>query len=130
MIFNNKGELFLTKRSQAVKNERGHWEDPGGSIEFGETQEQAVRREMQEEFGIEIEIIEVFPAADYLIPDEKQHWVATTFLATLRPGQVPRIMEPDKCDAIGWFALDNLPTPLSIVTELDLEQYKRYQVQQ
>jgi 8-oxo-dGTP diphosphatase len=31
MIFNEKEELFLSKRSNSVKNERGHWETPGGS---------------------------------------------------------------------------------------------------
>lgn len=80
MIFNDKGE-FLAKRSQNCKNERGHWETPGGSVEFGETQEQAARREILEEYGAEIDITEQFPAADHLIPAEKQHWVATTFLA-------------------------------------------------
>lgn len=35
MIFNDKGELFLSKRSQNTKNERGHWGTPGGSVESG-----------------------------------------------------------------------------------------------
>lgn len=124
MIFNDKGELFLSRRSQNCKNERGHWETPGGSIKFGETQEQAVRREMIEEYGAEIEIIEQFPAADHMIPAEGQHWVATTFLARFKPGQEPKIMEPEKCDEIGWFSLDNLPSPLSLITHHDLFQYK------
>jgi len=125
MIFNDKGELFLSKRSQNCKNERGHWETPGGSVEFGETLEQAVGREMIEEYGAEIEIIEQLPAANHLIPAESQHWVATTFLARFRPDQEPKIMEPDKCDKIGWFALDKLPRPLSIITKADLKEYAK-----
>jgi mutator protein MutT len=125
MVFNAMDELFLAKRSQNCKNERGHWETPGGSVEFGETLEQAVKREMLEEYGAEIEIIEQFPAADHLIPAEGQHWVATTFLARFKTGQEPAIMEPDKCDEIGCFPLSKLPSPLSIVTQVDLKEYRR-----
>lgn len=123
MIINDRGELFLSKRSQHAKNERGCWETPGGSVEFGETLADAVRREMKEEYGAEIEILEQFPAEDHLIPEENQHWVATTFLAKFKKGQEPRIMEPEKCDEIGWFSLNNLPAPLSIITKLDVEHH-------
>ena len=125
MIFNEKGELFLAKRSKNTKNEKGFWETPGGSVDFGETLKQAVKREIKEEYGIEIDIVEQFPAADHIIPKENQHWVATTFLAKIRKNQVPKILEPDKCDEIGWFNLSKLPEPLSIITELDLKEYKK-----
>ncbi len=128
MLLNDKGEVFLSKRSRKSRNERGHWETPGGSVEFGETLAETAKREMMEEYGVEIEIIERFPAYDHLLPDEKQHWVATTFLAHLKSGQVPKIMEPDKCDAIGWFALDKLPVPLSRIAQADLREYKKRQV--
>lgn len=123
MMFNEKNELFLSKRSEQVKNEKGCWEIPGGSVEFGETLHDAVKREIKEEYGVKIDTLEQFPAEDHLVPQEKQHWVATTFLAKVKEGQIPKIMEPDKCDAIGWFALDNLPSPLSIITRLDLKHY-------
>jgi mutator protein MutT len=123
MIFNEKNELFLSKRSQNCKNEKGCWEAPGGGVDFGEKLTDAIKREMKEEYGIEIEITEQFPAADHIIPNENQHWVPTTFLAKLKSGSRPKIMEPEKCDEIGWFPLKKLPSPLSIITKLDLEYY-------
>lgn len=37
MVFNDRGELFLSLRGREVRNERGCWETPGGGVEFGET---------------------------------------------------------------------------------------------
>lgn len=125
MIFNRKGELFLSKRSRKTTNEHGYWETPGGSVKFGETLTAAVKREIQEEYGVDLVIIDQFPAADHIIPQDKQHWVATTFLAKLKKNQIPKIMEPEKCEAIGWFPLSKLPSPLSLITQLDLSYYKR-----
>lgn len=123
MIFDERGQLFLSKRSRNATNERGCWETPGGKVEFGETLADAVRREIREEYGVDIELLEQFPAADHIIPDERQHWVSTTFIARIKDGGTPAILEPHKCDGIGWFALDSLPSPLSLITRLDLATF-------
>ena len=123
LIFNDEGKILLCKRSQNAKNERGCWEAPGGAVEFGETLVHAIAREMKEELDIELEIIKQLPAADHIIPDDKQHWIPTSFICKIKNGKEPKIMEPHKCDAIGWFLLDALPSPLSIITKIDLEKY-------
>lgn len=123
MIINDQGELFLSKRSQKATNERGCWETPGGAVEFGETLIQTVKREILEEYGVHLQIIKQFPAEDHIILAEKQHWVATTFLAKIKYAEKPIIKEPDKCDAIGWFSLDKLPIPLSLITKLDIKHH-------
>lgn len=125
MIFNDKNELFLAKRSQQCRNEKGFWEAPGGSVEFGEKLIDAIRREMREEFAMQIKIITQFPAADHILLKEKQHWVPTTFLVSIKNDNNPKIMEPEKCDEIGWFSLNNLPSPLSVITKLDLKYYRK-----
>ena len=120
MIINDQGQIFLAQRGPKAKNERGCWENPGGGVEFGEKLVDTVKREIKEEYGAVIDILEQFPAEDHLIPDEHQHWVATTFIAKFKKGSNPQIMEPEKCSAIGWFDLQNLPSPLSIITQLDI----------
>lgn len=126
MIFNDCGELLLTKRGQAAKNERGCWEVPGGDVEFGEALAQAAIREAKEEMGIDVTVVQQLFSIDHLIPAEDQHWVATPFLCTVKKGQTPMIVEPHKCDEIGWFALGALPSPLSITTKLNVKVYREY----
>ena len=82
-------------------------------------------REIKEELGIDIEVLHELHTIDHLIPDEGEHWIATPFVANILDDQTPQILEPHKCEAIEWFALDDLPSPLSITTGLNLKVYKR-----
>ena len=123
LIFNKKGEILLCKRSQNAKNERGCWEAPGGAVEFGETLVSAIKREMKEELEIELVIEKQLPAADHILPLEHQHWVPSSFICHIKGKKTPKIMELEKCDAIGWFSLKKLPSPLSVITKIDLKRY-------
>jgi 8-oxo-dGTP diphosphatase len=122
VIVNNEGDLFLAHRGPLSKNERGLWEFPGGSVEFGENLADALKREMLEEYGIHIEVGELLDVVDHILPDEKQHWVSPTFICRIIEG-VPAILEPGKCSQIGWFRLDNFPSNLSQISKVNLEHY-------
>ncbi|MGB4801144.1 MAG: NUDIX domain-containing protein [Anaerolineae bacterium] len=124
VILNEDGRLFLALRGPAAKNERGLWEFPGGSVEFGERLTDALRREMTEEYGVQIEVGDLLDVVDHLLPAEGQHWVSPTFICRLISGE-PTIREPGKCAAIGWFALDELPANLTVVTQANLAHYRQ-----
>lgn len=52
-IFNDAGELYLQKRSMTKDIQPGKWDTAvGGHIDYGETVEEALRREVREELGI------------------------------------------------------------------------------
>ena len=53
VLINAEGEFLLTSRP-AGKVYAGYWEFPGGKLEAGESVEEALRRELFEELGIEI----------------------------------------------------------------------------
>lgn len=108
VIFDSDGRVFLAKRGREARNESGKWEFPGGGVEYGETLEQAIAREVREEYGIEIDVLNLLDVVNHLIPEERQHWVSPTFLCRIASG-TPFIREPHKCDDIGWFAIDEIP---------------------
>jgi len=55
VISNGNGDLLLVKRAHAPA--QGTWSLPGGRVESGETYEQAVVREVQEETGLTVEVV-------------------------------------------------------------------------
>jgi mutator protein MutT len=126
IIFNNNDELFLAKRGNEARNEKHRWEFPGGSVEFGETLADTLRREIFEEYGFIIEVVRLLDVVDHILPEEKQHWVSPTFLCQYKNG-IPSIREPHKCEAIGWFRLDSIPVEdLASASRMSLESLKRY----
>jgi 8-oxo-dGTP diphosphatase len=57
VLIDPQGDFLLTSRPEG-KVYAGYWEFPGGKLEAGESVEQALRRELVEELGIEIGAVE------------------------------------------------------------------------
>jgi len=102
VIINKDNKLFLSKRGAQSRNEHGLWEFPGGGLKFGDSFEDTIKREIKEEFGMEIKIVDTLEPFNHLISLEKQHWVALCFVCKHISGN-PSILEPDKCEQVGWF---------------------------
>lgn len=65
-----KGDrILLIKR--ATPPSQGRWSVPGGVIELGETFNDAAKRELREECGIEIEVDKAFYVENLIVPDER-----------------------------------------------------------
>jgi 8-oxo-dGTP diphosphatase len=56
VLVRGDGAFLLTSRPEG-KAYAGYWEFPGGKVEPGETVEQALSRELQEEIGIQIAVV-------------------------------------------------------------------------
>lgn len=124
LIINENNEALLLKRGSKTRNQAGMWSKPGGGVEFGESVEDAIKREILEELGIELELVCYLSYTEQIFKAEDQHWVAISYLAKIKNGGKPRNLEPHKHEEIAWFALDNLPQNLSSTTIDSTKAYK------
>jgi len=108
-----KGNVLLHKRSNKCRDEVGRWDCGAGAMEFGEEFEEAVKREIKEEYGIEPLALHFAGASNILRKNGAvgTHWIALIFAARIEPEKV-KIGEPEKVDEHGWFPLNKLPDPL------------------
>lgn len=107
-----QGNLLMHLRNKNCRDEHDKWDVGGGSMEFGETFEQAVRREIKEEYCVEPLHLDFIGVNNVVRKHNERvtHWVCLIFAAQVDPDLV-QIGEPHKMDAIGFFPIDNLPEP-------------------
>jgi 8-oxo-dGTP pyrophosphatase MutT (NUDIX family) len=105
------GRILLARRSPGARDEPGAWDCGAGAIEFGETFEEAVTREVTEEYSAVPLSIDLRGVRNVLRDDPPSHWVAVVFSVRVDPAAV-RIGEPHKFDDLGWFTPSDLPSPL------------------
>jgi 8-oxo-dGTP diphosphatase len=106
LIVDNAGRLLLARR--AVEPFVGFWDLPGGFIEEGEHPLDALRRELLEETGLEIEPgafhsvwMDTYGPAAGAESILNLYWEARIVSGTMRPA--------DDVSELRWFAPDDLP---------------------
>lgn len=110
-----------------LRHDNHCWGYPGGSIEIDETVEEAAKRELKEETGLEahsLELFGVFSGKDlhYIYPngDEVSN-IDIVFICKEYSGIL--VKQDDEVDELGFFSIDDLPTPLSPPIQKPLEQW-------
>jgi ADP-ribose pyrophosphatase YjhB (NUDIX family) len=100
--------VLLERRGQPPA--QGSWAIPGGLIELGETAEMAIRREVREECGIEIEVGPLLGLFEPILRDGdgriRYHYTIIDFLAYFRGGE---LRPGDDAAEVRWVTPADLP---------------------
>ena len=94
------------------KNLPHGWALPGGFVDYGESLEEAARREATEETGLPVELVRQLHTYSEPARDPRHHTITTVFIA--RPAGEPAAapVAADDAEEIGIFTRGNLPQPL------------------
>jgi|SRR5271169_5622412 len=91
-----EGRALLIRRGSEPL--RGHWSIPGGTLEIGESLQTGVARELQEETGLEVRVLDLIEVFDRIFPAEqvlsgspargpKYHYVIVDYLCKRISGE-------------------------------------------
>lgn len=120
-----KGNFLFNKRGLACRDEQGRWDIGGGAIEFDDTVENTIKKEIAEEYGTDVLVYEFLGFRDVHREKDgkKTHWVSLDFKVLIDPTKAKN-GEPHKFDNVAWFRLDALPAPLHSQFPKFLELHK------
>jgi len=106
VIENNRVALVRRGRPPAY----GEWSLPGGAVELGETVEEAVVREVSEEIGLEVEVLELVAILDRIFLDKEGqvqfHYVLLDFLCRITGGNLRASSDAIFCAQVPFSALE------------------------
>lgn len=106
LIFDGDRILLVERGNEPLK---GQWSLPGGAVETGEPLADAIRREVREETGFEIDPVEVAEIFERITPDSggrtKYHYVLIDYLCRITGGE---LKAGDDASAVRWFSKGEL----------------------
>ena len=105
VVWNDEAEVLLIRRSKPPR--LGEWSLPGGKVEIGETLRAALLREVREETGLDVQIVDLLDTAEIIFDAEAgasdAHYVLVDFTVRAVSGMLAA--GSDAADA-RWFSLD------------------------
>ncbi|MFA6552445.1 MAG: NUDIX domain-containing protein [Candidatus Paceibacterota bacterium] len=125
LCHDGKGNVLLSKRGSNCRDEHGTWDPGGGGLEFGDTVLDTLRKEIGEEYCTDVLDYEFLGYRDVHREHQgkRTHWIALDF-KVLVDKKKAKNGEPHKLEAVEWFTLDKLPSPLHSQFPKFLEDYK------
>jgi 8-oxo-dGTP diphosphatase len=95
-VIERNGKILMLRRSPAKDHAPGEWETGSGRLESGETLDEAVHREVREETGLQVEIVQPVATFRFLRGEAREEAVGVTFWCRHRGGEVSLSDEHDR----------------------------------
>ena len=103
------GKVLIAKRAASKSFLPDRWEVPGGQVEFGESIEVAIAREIQEEIHVDIVVGDPFYTFTYL-PEPDIQGIEVDCFATLTDSSQEIILNPEDHSEYTWISEAEIDT--------------------
>ncbi len=87
-VIERDGKFLILKRSDNEDVSKNEWDIPGGGIKFGEKPVDALKREIKEECGLDVDIIKPLRVWTFYKNSGKTQIFGVTFLCRYKEGNV------------------------------------------
>lgn len=88
-IIQSENKILICQRPKDSKAGSLKWEFPGGKIEFGESPQDALFREINEELGVNISISNLFSVSSHVYQNQT-HVILITYLCKIVSGEIQK----------------------------------------
>ena len=95
-VIERDGTILMLRRSPTKDHAPGEGEFGSGRVEYGEHPEDAVHREVREETGLEVDIVEPITTFHFYRGAAREETVGITFWCRYRAGELVRSAEHDQ----------------------------------
>lgn len=106
VIFNNKNEVLITRRSSANDVLSEYWDIPGGTLEDGENPQIGATREAKEETNLDVHEPCLFFQKSNVDAGKNKQFVTLVFLAKYSSGEVK--LNPEEHDEFKWINISDI----------------------
>lgn len=122
----DSGKILLLKRSDKSKHSAGVWETVGGRLEFGETPEEAIRREIDEETSLTVDNIELLYAEPYYM-DEDTEVIVLCYICDLDKDSSKKVIISKEHSDYMWVNIDELKKKIQKIVLDTFEKNKVFE---
>lgn len=96
--------VFLAKRADTKRFLPGVYELPGGHIDFGESMETGLKREIKEEFGLSVRVGDPFGVFTYVNEIKGSHSIEVVYFAHFDGDDLEPALNPADHSSCGWYS--------------------------
>ena len=114
-----EGRVLLVHRSPNKRAYPDVWDLPGGLIEAGESELDALTRELHEELGVQIATCSASHLCRLTAGPTEEPALLSAWLVRDWQG-TPANVAPEEHDDIGWFGIEELPPPAHVLVRAAL----------
>lgn len=122
--FDGIDKVFLPKRATTKKFLPGVFELPGGHIEFGEDMIEGLKREINEEFGVDVSVGDPFACFTYMNEIKQSHSIEVVYFAEFTSPLESIALNPSDHSEYVWVAADELNRVYSAEKGAEDQEFK------
>ena len=107
-VMNNEGKVLLQQRALTKMKNPGMWAKTGGHVDFNESPEQAIKREIFEEIGLKVKDEDITCIEEFKSNNPSEHYFSYGYLFLTNLRENDFILQKEEVAKVRYFEIEEL----------------------